>query len=95
MKRARDFQKNIGGMIIGGKPTMMAKDPVKYALLLEHVYRGESVTCPECKKAGLQHHFYASRKDRTGFAQFHCPHCDTDAHLCRVKFPDGILTEDL
>ena len=66
MKRAQDFQKSIGGVNIGGKPTMMAKDPVKYALLLEQVYRGESVTCPECKEAGLQHHFYASRKDRTG-----------------------------
>lgn len=73
---------------------MMAKNPVKYALLLESVYEGKDVSCPECGKKGLQHRFYASGKDRVGFAQFHCPHCNTDAHLCRIKFPKGILTEE-
>lgn len=73
---------------------MMAKNPVKYALLLEKVYEGKAIVCPACGKPGLQYHFYASGEDRVGFAQFHCPHCDTDAHLCRVRFPEGIQTEE-
>lgn len=72
---------------------MMTKNPVKYAYLLEEIYEGKNVICPQCKKVGLQHRFYASEKDKIGFAQFHCPNCNTDAHLCRVKFPDNVHTE--
>ena len=72
---------------------MMAKNPVKYAYLLKEVYEGKEVACPQCGKIGLRHQFYAAGKDRIGFAQFHCPHCGTDAHLCRVQFPEGVQTD--
>lgn len=73
---------------------MMAKDPVKYAYLLKDIYSGKDITCPECGKPGLQHHFYARGKDKVGYAQFHCRYCNTDAHLCRVKFPENVATEE-
>lgn len=74
---------------------MMANNPVKYALLLEKVYNGEQIRCPQCGKAGLQHKFFSPENDRVGFAQFHCPHCFADAHLSRVRFPEGIKTEKM
>ncbi len=77
-----------------GRPIMMAKNPVDYAFLLEKIYKGKEVACPSCGKIGLQHHFYSSGKDRIGFAQFQCPHCNVEAHLCRVKFPKGVQTEE-
>lgn len=73
---------------------MMAKNPIKYALLFKELYAGKEINCPECGGLGLQHRFYARGKDRTGFAQFHCPHCNVDAHLCRVRFPEGVQTEE-
>lgn len=82
-------------MSIGEKLIMMAKNPIKYAYLLKEIYEGKEVTCPQCGKSGLRHRFCASKKDKVGFAQFHCPNCNTDAHLCRVKFPDNVSTEEL
>lgn len=73
----------------------MAKDPIRYVRLLEEIYEGKEVVCPQCKRKGLEHHLYASGGERVGFAQFHCPHCDIDAHLCRVRFPEGVLTEEI
>ncbi|MDO5345312.1 MAG: transposase [Lachnospiraceae bacterium] len=74
---------------------MMESDPVAYALLLEKVYKGETVKCPKCGKEGLQHSFFSPKDDRVGFAQFHCKYCDTSSHLSRVRFPDGIETEEM
>ena len=82
-------------MNIGGGQIMMAKNPIKYAYLLKDIYLGKEVACPECGKPGLEHRFYASGKEKVGFAQFHCHCCNTDAHLCRVKFPENVVTEEL
>lgn len=70
---------------------MMVKNPIKYVALLEKVYSGEEIKCPECGRAGLDHRFF-SDDDHVGFAQFHCQHCGADAHLCRVKFPENVET---
>ena len=69
---------------------MMVQNPIKYAYLLKKVYSGENVECPECGAPDLKHIFYAEEKDRVGFAQFHCDKCGAEAHLCRVKFPEGV-----
>lgn len=74
---------------------MMVKNPIEYAKLLNDVYAGKYILCPECGKQGVEHHFFSSGKDNVGFAQFHCPHCNAEAHLSRVKFPKGVQTEDM
>lgn len=65
---------------------MLVNNPIEYALQLDKIFQGEKVECPHCKNGILAHKFYADKKERIGFAQFHCPKCDTDAHLSRVQF---------
>lgn len=74
---------------------MMANDPIAYAMLLEKVYKGEPVRCPKCGKDGLRHRFFSPKGENVGFAQFHCIYCDAGAQLSRVRFPDGIKTEEM
>lgn len=74
---------------------MMVNNPIEYAKLLEDVYAGKEVRCPQCKEEGLEHRFCSEGKEKIGFAQFHCPHCGADAHLSRVKFPQNIKTEEM
>lgn len=71
------------------------KNPIKYAYLLEKVYRGETVECPECGASGLTHTFFADTIDRIGFAQFRCDVCGAEAHLSRVKFPKSVEFENM
>lgn len=74
---------------------MIVKNPIKYVYLLEKVYKEEIVECPECGAPGLMHDFYADKTDRIGFAQFKCNKCGAEAHLSRVKFPEGIKFKDI
>lgn len=74
---------------------MLTNDPIKYALLLEKIYQGQRVKCPNCGKENLQHRFHANKNDRIGFAWFECPDCGMKAHLSRVKFPDNVEVEEL
>lgn len=74
---------------------MLVNNPIEYALQLDKIFQGEKVECPHCKNGILVHKFYADKKDRIGFAQFHCPKCDTDAHLSRVQFPEDVEFEEM
>lgn len=74
---------------------MLTNDPVKYALLLDEIYCGNQVKCPNCGNKTLQHRFHARMEDRIGFAWFECSECDVKAHLSRVKFPEGVNFEEM
>lgn len=74
---------------------MLTDNPVKYALLLNEIYNGNKVRCPNCGSETLQHRFHARIEDRIGFAWFECPKCGMKAHLSRVKFPEGVDFEKM
>ncbi len=74
---------------------MLTSNPTKYALLLDELYQGQMVKCPNCGSEKLVHRFHANQNDRIGFAWFECPDCDMKAHLSRVKFPQHVEIEEM
>lgn len=76
-----------------GEQDMLTNNPTRYALLLDKIYQGQTVECPNCGSEKLQHRFHA--KNQMGFAWFECPDCDMKAHLSRVKFPKHVKTEKM
>lgn len=71
------------------------ENPIKWAYLLKSAYEGNELECPYCGEKGVEHRFFADKKDNIGYAQFKCNVCGKEGHLSRVSFPEGVETEEM
>lgn len=68
---------------------------VEWAKLLEKIYNGEDVSCPECG-GKVSSELYANTVSgkKQGFAILKCLKCNEEIRFSRVIFPDSVNTKN-